>query len=511
MSRIARAGRQCLLALAGPLGLLAMLGGSLTQAPTNLPATAGPVTEVTSTSATLTGTIGPYENGSVRYHFEYGPNTRYPQATDAEEVQPSSSPVDVRATITNLRPGTKYRWRLMVTFGLETVAKYGRVFVTGRGPEPESRQPKSPPPGLAPVPVPVPRTSQSWLSSVACPTSSQCLAVGGQRVGRYGYRTLAERWTAGSWQALRTPRQAQAMSLERVSCAAPTSCLAVGGGLVERWNGRSWRRAPGPGQANVYLAALDCPGRSDCWASGEENGGTPQETAVFAHWNGHTWSLRRAPRSSGVILENVSCASSRDCWAAGIRPRGSVFQPWTAYHLSGHRWRVAKLPSSGRYQAELSVSCHRASTCWAFGHDSRAKPVALRLTGNRWRRVPTALPPLASSPDTVGLTRIQGEFNGLSCVSERDCWAVGAVTINGDVTKSLVEHWTGEKWKVASAGYPIPIEAPRRVGPGYPRTQLSSIDCPSSGSCVAVGETTFENRRGVIVRGKALSEARVGS
>jgi hypothetical protein len=493
------------------LGVLLSLiaGTSLAADP---PATAGPVSEITSTSATLTGTIGPFagesEGGSVSYRFEYGPNLRYSQVTATEEVQASSSPVQVRAAITKLRPGATYRWRLAVTFGIETVAKYGRVFSTPRGPAPEAKQPRPLPVGLSPVRVPAPRASQSWLISVACPTSSECLAVGGQSVGHHGYRSLAERWRSGTWRAVRTPHQPAAMSLERLSCAGPSSCLAVGGGLVERWNGRGWRRAPGPRQANVYLAALDCSSPNDCWASGEENGGTSQEAAVFAHWNGRSWSLRKAPRSSGVILESVSCASSRDCWAAGIRVRGRVYQPWTAYRWSGQRWQVAKLPSSGRYQGELSVSCHRASMCWAFGEDSRAKPVALRLVGRRWRRVPTTLPSLAKSPHRVIPDKVQGQFNGLSCISDRNCWAVGALTINGDVTKSLVEHWTGGHWQVASAGYPIPIEPPRGVDPGYPRTQLSSIDCPSTKTCVAVGETTFENRRHLIVRGKPLSLSR---
>jgi hypothetical protein len=504
--------RRRLLIVAGLIGQLALLVAGVAAADEGPPASAGQVIGITSTSATLSGTIGPVgdqpEGGDVTYSFEYGPNTRYPQRTPTEDAGPASSPVGVQATITNLRPGTRYHWRLSVTFGIHTVAKYGRVFTTGRGSLPVPQQPKPPPPGLSPVPVPVPEVTETWLSSIACPTPSRCLAVGGLRHGRRSYRTLAESWDGSAWRALPTPVQPGDAALERLACWGTRSCLAVGSGLVELWSGHRWRRAPGPDRPGVYLAALDCPGRGGCWAAGEVDGGTPQEAAVLAHWSGHAWSVRRAPRGSGVILESVSCLSSNDCWAAGTRPLNRVHQPWTAYHWNGRHWRVAKLPSSGRYVGQLAVSCQIASACWAYGHDSRAKPVAMRLVRGRWRRTPTALPPLLRPPQGPQLNRIRGEFDGLSCTSRRDCWAVGVVTIDDDVNRALVEHWNGGSWEVTSAGYPIPITPPRRAGSGYPRTQLSSIACPAARDCVAVGETTFENRRHLIVRGRALSETR---
>jgi hypothetical protein len=183
-----------------------------------------------------------------------------------------------------------------------------------------------------------------------------------------------------------------------------------------------------------------------------------------------------------------------------------VHQPWIAYHWNGRNWRRAKLPSSGRYVGELAVSCHQTSACWAFGSDSRAKPVALQLRGGRWHRVATTLPALKKNEHRVVASRIRGAFQGISCVSSRDCWAVGAVTIGNYVNKALVEHWTGGSWTVASAGYPIPISLPNHVGRRYAQTQLSSVACLGSGACVAVGETTFENRRLLIVRGKPFSE-----
>lgn len=70
----------------------------------------GPVSEVTSTSATLNGTVVPDGTATVS-HFEYGASTSYGSSTPTVEAsgfhsQPTS------AQITGLTPGTTYHYRL---------------------------------------------------------------------------------------------------------------------------------------------------------------------------------------------------------------------------------------------------------------------------------------------------------------------------------------------------------------------------------------------------------------
>jgi hypothetical protein len=494
----------------GATGALALAAATIALGSSSSPVTAGPVSAITSSSATLSGTIDPSgfaESGGVSYRFEYGTSTHYAMATATASTGTASAPVEVQAAITGLKPGARYHWRLAATFGIETLDKYGRIFTTEGGSTPKPPQPTPLPPGLSPVRVPGPGAARSWLRSIACPSASKCIAIGGRSRGRLSGGTLAETWNGGSWRVVPTRGLPGNVSLEGLACPGARSCLAVGGGLVARWNGHGWRRAPARGLAGAYLSALDCVSSGDCWASGEVNGGTPQEAAILARWNGRSWSVHHVPRGSNTILESVSCLSSRDCWTAGTKFVNRVHQPWTAYHWNGRRWAKAKLPSSGRYVGELSVSCRTASTCWAFGVESRAKPAALRLRGGRWRRVPTALPPLAKPPYGELFHTVRGDFRGLACIARRDCWAVGEVTIDNEEEKALVEHWTGGAWSVASAGYPVPIHLPRgRVGAGYAQTQLGSVACPTAETCVAVGETIFENRKGLIVRSRPLSE-----
>jgi hypothetical protein len=74
---------------------------------------------------------------------------------------------------------------------------------------------------------------------------------------------------------------------------------------------------------------------------------------------------------------------------------------------------------------------------------------------------------------------INGELNGVSCVSATDCFAVGYSLVgpNGRLPiKTLVERWDGKSWST------VPSPSPNG---GY----LSAVSCTSAINCVAVGST----------------------
>lgn len=74
----------------------------------------GPAKHVTSTSATLTGTVNP--NGSATScYFEYGRTKQYGSTTPAQNEGSGSQTVKVSATITGLMPHTVYHYQLVCT------------------------------------------------------------------------------------------------------------------------------------------------------------------------------------------------------------------------------------------------------------------------------------------------------------------------------------------------------------------------------------------------------------
>ena len=73
-----------------------------------------PANAITSTAATVNGTVNP--NGAdTSYHFEFGLTTSYGQSTTAEDAGSGNSSVNVSANLSDLQPGATYHFRLVAT------------------------------------------------------------------------------------------------------------------------------------------------------------------------------------------------------------------------------------------------------------------------------------------------------------------------------------------------------------------------------------------------------------
>ncbi len=77
-------------------------------------ATTSAATRVTSTSATLNGTVSPGQGGTT-YAFQYGPTTAYGTQTPTKGPINGTKTKKVSAAVTGLAPGTTYHFRLLVT------------------------------------------------------------------------------------------------------------------------------------------------------------------------------------------------------------------------------------------------------------------------------------------------------------------------------------------------------------------------------------------------------------
>ncbi len=88
-----------------------------------------PATSVTSSSAQLNGTVNP--NGqSTTYRFEYGTTTAYGSATGTMWAGSGTTAVSVRASISWLKAGTVYHYRIAATNSAGTVYGSDQTFTT---------------------------------------------------------------------------------------------------------------------------------------------------------------------------------------------------------------------------------------------------------------------------------------------------------------------------------------------------------------------------------------------
>jgi hypothetical protein len=93
----------------------------------------GPVTAVGPTSATATGTVNP-GGLATTWYFEYGTTTGYGSKTAAKSEPAGSSNVGVSASLTGLKPGTTYHYRLVATNSGGTSRGADGIFATSAGP-----------------------------------------------------------------------------------------------------------------------------------------------------------------------------------------------------------------------------------------------------------------------------------------------------------------------------------------------------------------------------------------
>lgn len=152
------------------------------------------------------------------------------------------------------------------------------------------------------------------LSAVACTSRSLCIAVGsasndGGGPCRCG--TLAERYTLKRGWVLRRPSQADTPG--SVSCPTSTMCIAVGGDGAQAWNGATWRFTHIPAS---NLDSVSCSSSRACVAVGTKQGGGIRAE----RWNGTSWSEQAVPEPAGgtsFSVTGVSCPTKSSCVLVG--------------------------------------------------------------------------------------------------------------------------------------------------------------------------------------------------
>ena len=111
------------------------LGASLATAASEPLVSTGNATAITSTSATLNGSVNP-EGQATTYYFEYGTTTTYGTQTASTSAGTGTAAVNVSAPIASLMPNTRYHYRLVATNASGTTLGSDVSFTTPKPPVP---------------------------------------------------------------------------------------------------------------------------------------------------------------------------------------------------------------------------------------------------------------------------------------------------------------------------------------------------------------------------------------
>ena len=446
------------------------------------PARTEPATIGSSSEAVLHGTVNPSEKATT-YQFEYGTTSSYGSKApaSAKGVGSGAEDVSVSESISGLKGGTVYHFRLVAKNSAGTFHGVDRVFgttpptvatsaaggITGYG---ASLHATLNPEGLATkYRFEYGRTSSyghavsATFDKVEGGTSSleitkQLEAL--EPSTTYHYRIMARSiagtvygddktltTSAADWSAQSTPNpyseeeESPYAVLQNVSCGSPADCMAVGKTI-------SYSPEHPFGQ----------------WINFSE------------HWDGASWSVVPMPRvedevpgitlfENGQYIYDVSCVSETWCVAVGeaevrlpTRDGLVVIDYW-----DGTKWTMdtVTMEGLGRHDRSSleSVSCVAEADCFAVGYEVRPEdevggpivPMALSLrwNGEEWSRA--AVPAPGGGTAAAGLA--------LSCASETSCIMSGIYRHPGESIEpnppvhALTSRWDGKVWStLAEAG-----------------------------------------------------------
>ena len=352
---------------------------------------------------------------------------------------------------------------------------------------------------------PNPGTSANSLAAVACPSATECWAVGQQMAtGSEDSQTLIEEWDGTSWSAVTsgnvnaTGGALQPNQLDAVSCDSTTDCWAVGRYIVgtdrlplgEHWDGSAWTASAlpqfsGDPAGDYYLEGIACPDASDCWAVGYWQPSSGSMQVLIEQWGGSAWTILTG--SSGGIegyYNGIACVNASDCYAVGANDNGVSPPTMLVSSWDGHNWQGGIHPTNQGSGGDVldAIACASASYCWAVGYyyttsGGSAQDLFLNFDGTTWTSSAVSAANDNSPSENSNL------LSAVSCTSDSSCWAAGSY-VAGEVSATLVDAWDGTSWSLVA-------NTPN--GGTDENSELLGVACADSGDCAAVGDYGFED------------------
>ena len=312
------------------------------------------------------------------------------------------------------------------------------------------------------------------LSFVSCPTAEVCVAAG---FGPYSPSFIATTNGGRTWRTTATDIGRDEYNLQALDCPSASECIAVGntgfGFSISTDQFTTWTTTASFDNGNVSPDGVSCPSVTTCYIVSTASTGTSSRWSVIRTVNsGVTFSSVATGTASPSADASISCSRPTSCTAAGLGPTGKVVESTTN---GGAKWKIAKLPST--VSRPLGLSCGAPGICTATVSSSKT-PTSLMAASTFNGGATWSLRFIASNAESVNTAELMCNFVG-TCFgngSSIACSRLGACLVVGYSIPSdsvFASRYTDGSWRHVS----VPIGPP----------PLSSVSCPTSTLCVAVG------------------------
>jgi len=233
--------------------------------------------------------------------------------------------------------------------------------------------------------------------------------------------------------------------------------------------------SPADGSDYATLSQLSCPSATSCVAVGQVPGHGQQVLTLIVRGIGSRWKVQRSPDVPGAVaslLLGVSCHSAAMCVAVGDYTKTSGTRLPMAERWNGRTWSMQSVPApAGAHAVYLgAVQCLSVRYCLAAGSwdntSGASKPLAAQWNGHEWTLLPA-----------IGGGLAGASFDAVSCVRAGSCVAAGEYAQTPSLEATLAERWNGHGWTNLHSS----------IGAGASNSNLASIWCWTSTSCIAAG------------------------
>src|SRR5947209_6959085 len=189
------------------------------------------------------------------------------------------------------------------------------------------------------------------------------------------------------------------------------------------------------------------------------------------------WKLIPGANPSATYdgLRGAAAVTTNDVWAVGADSKTQNTHQPLIEHWNVSKWIVVPSPSPDLSANLLyGVAAISAQDAWAVGNYFSGTQGAEETLIDHWNGTKWSV---ASNPNP---SSSENGLNGVTAISASNVWAVGQYIPNGSGnTEPLIEHWNGSQWAV--------VPGP---SPGAGAAALLSVTASSANSIWAVGSFT---------------------
>jgi hypothetical protein len=265
-------------------------------------------------------------------------------------------------------------------------------------------------------------------------------------VGNDGNNAFSLHWDGSEWSSLPTPSRGFSTVLRSVSATPAGEVWAVGDSgfdsVTLRWTGSAWDEvpAPDPGPQFLDLDGVTTISATDAWAVGvyDVTGGRWQTLTM--HWDGAQWSVvdSQSPDPQLNRLYGVAALPQGEVWAVGYGGGTGTL----ALRRVGESWLETVTVNEGTGENALNaISVHTSQDIWAVGH-AQQRSLTLHYDGAGWAVVP--------SPNLEYGIRLED----VVAIANDDVWAVGWTGSNSFDDENIAMHWDGASWTIVPTPQP---------------------------------------------------------